>query len=334
VYILLLPTFDPRPGVKFFKRLEEMDFVGGIILIGAFVSGTMAISFGGIVYAWNSGQTIALFVVSGVLFIAFGLQQEWAILTTVERRIFPVQFLRSRSMILLFAEASCAAAVMVTPLYFIPLFFQFTRTDSALEAGVRLLPFICVMVFACIANGVILSIQGLYMPWYLFGGILATVGNALMHTVEAGSSTSKVYGYSALIGLGVGCWIQASFSVAQALVPPEEIPSAVGFITCGQISGITIAISIANTVFINKAQSGIAAILPNVPLDQIQGAIAGVGSSLVDSLPDAQKTLVIDAIVESISKIYFVSLAAGALAIVLALGMKRQRLFIAGGGAA
>ncbi len=320
--------------MKVLKRFEELDFVGTIILIGAFVSGVMAISFGGIIYAWNSGQTIALFVVSGVLFIVFGIQQEWHILTTVERRIFPVQFLRSRSMIILFAEASCAASAMVVPLYFIPLFFQFTRTDSALEAGVRLLPFICVMVFACIANGIVLSIHGLYMPWYLLGGICATIGMALMHTLKADSSTSAVYGYSALIGLGVGCWVQASFSVAQALVPPEEIPSAVGFITCGQITGITIAIAIANTVFINKSESGIQAILPNVPLDQIQGAIAGVGSSLVQSLSDDQRTQVINVIVDSIGKTYFVGLTGGALAIVLSLGMKRQRLFIAGGGAA
>jgi hypothetical protein len=36
------------------------------------------------------------------------------------------------------------------------------------------------MVFFCILNGAILSKYGLYMPWYLFGGIFFTVGAGLM----------------------------------------------------------------------------------------------------------------------------------------------------------
>jgi hypothetical protein len=46
----------------------------------------------------------------------------------------------------------------------IPIFFQFTYNDTALEAGVRLLPFIMLMIFAVIGNGAILSAYGYYMP--------------------------------------------------------------------------------------------------------------------------------------------------------------------------
>jgi hypothetical protein len=50
-----------------------MDYVGSILTMGAFVSGVMAVSFGGVTYEWNSGQTIGLFCCSGVLFILLGL---------------------------------------------------------------------------------------------------------------------------------------------------------------------------------------------------------------------------------------------------------------------
>ncbi|KAL8684593.1 MAG: hypothetical protein Q9224_006249, partial [Gallowayella concinna] len=89
IWFLYLPRFDPRPGVALKKRLVELDYVGTILIIGAYVSGVMAINFGGSTYPWNSGRIIGLFVTSGVLFILFGTQQGLTVFTTTERRIFP-----------------------------------------------------------------------------------------------------------------------------------------------------------------------------------------------------------------------------------------------------
>lgn len=99
VYLFMLPVKDPRPGVSFMDRAREMDYVGGILTIGAFVSGVMAVSFGGITYPWNSGKIIGLFVCSGVLFILLGLQQVYTVLTTTSRRIIPVEFFKSRTIL-------------------------------------------------------------------------------------------------------------------------------------------------------------------------------------------------------------------------------------------
>jgi MFS family permease len=73
VYLCILPDKDPRPGVSLTDRAREIDYVGAVLTFGAFVSGTMAVSFGGITYLWNSGKIIGLFVCSGVLFIMLGI---------------------------------------------------------------------------------------------------------------------------------------------------------------------------------------------------------------------------------------------------------------------
>ncbi|KAL8828412.1 MAG: hypothetical protein Q9170_006611 [Blastenia crenularia] len=108
VYLFYLPRFDPRPGVAIKRRLAEIDYVGTLLIIGAYVSGVMAINFGGSTYAWNSGRIIGLFICSGVLFILFGTQQALAIFTTIERRIFPIEFLKMQIMLNLFAQTACA----------------------------------------------------------------------------------------------------------------------------------------------------------------------------------------------------------------------------------
>ena len=334
VYLFILPRFDPRPGVPIMKRLREVDWVGTLLIIGAFTSGVMAISFGGNLYAWNSGRVIGLFCTSGVLFIMFGTQQGLALLTTKERRIFPVEFLRQRIMLILFASTSAAATATFLPIYFIPLYFIFVKNDSALDAGVRLLPFVFLLVFFCIANGGILSAYGLYMPWYLVGGLFVVAGGAAMYTIDSNTSTGAIYGYSILLGIGAGMYVQTSFSVAQAKTEPHMIPLAIGFITCGQIAGATIALSISNAVFLNESTANISQILPDVTRSQIQATISGAGSSFINGLDSDTKARVTAAIVQAIDKVYILEIAAGCITVVLSLGMKMEKLFLEGGGAA
>ena len=81
----------------------------------------MAISFGGVLYDWDSARIIGLVVSSGVCFILLGLQQEFTILTTIQRRVFPIQYVRSKEMVILFSQKAAGSANTFTAIYFIPL---------------------------------------------------------------------------------------------------------------------------------------------------------------------------------------------------------------------
>ncbi|KAL3481331.1 major facilitator superfamily domain-containing protein [Aspergillus californicus] len=326
IYVFLLPNKDPRPGVPLKERSREVDIVGSVLQMAALTTFVLAISWGGVTYPWNSGQIIGLFVASGVIFIILGFQQVFLVLTTLERRIIPVEFFGSRTVLILFASTAAAGASAFVPIYMIPLFFQFTRGDAALDAGVRLLPFIVVMVVTILINGALLSKFGYYMPWYTAGGLLAMVGGALMYTVDLETSTSRIYGYTVILGLGVGLWLQASFAVAQAVVEPKSVPSAVGFITLAQFAGITIVMAIANAVFLNECLTEIPRILPDISRGEIQAAIQGT-SDLLDSLSPALHARVLETIVSGISKTYALVITAGSLVAVLSVFMKRERLF-------
>jgi hypothetical protein len=154
-------------------------------------------------------------------------------------------------------------------LYTIPLFFQFAKGNGALDAGVRLLPYILVMVFFVILNGGLMGKFGYYMPWYMFGGICVTLGSALMYTVNEHTPTARIYGYSIIAAIGAGSYLQASYPVVQAKVSPNQIPAAVAFISMAQIMGLTHSLSIGDALFLNEAQTQIRALFPNLPLAEI-----------------------------------------------------------------
>jgi MFS family permease len=191
-YIFVVPSTDLSGGVSAAKRAKTFDYVGAVLSIGAFVSIIMAINFGGNIYAWDSAQIVALFVVSGALWIAFGVQQNFTLLTSSQKRLFPVHLLKNREIILLFIACAAAGAEAYVTVYYIPIYFQFTRGDSAIMAAVRLLPFIFLLITAIPASGYLMTKWGYYKPWYLAGGIIALVGSVLMCELQRSIASSSV----------------------------------------------------------------------------------------------------------------------------------------------
>jgi hypothetical protein len=58
---------------------------------------------------------------------------------------------------------------------------------------------------------------------------LDTNWDSNLDRVKADTSASAIYGYTALMALGVGAYNQAGYSVVQAKVPKAEIPWALGY---------------------------------------------------------------------------------------------------------
>ncbi|EGE86128.1 MFS drug efflux transporter [Blastomyces dermatitidis ATCC 18188] len=307
-YLLLIPSIDPRPGATIKERWAELDDPGILLQGGALTAFILALNLGGLTFPWNSARIISMFVVAGVLFILLGIQQAWAIGTCPSRRIIPVQFFRSPAQLPL-------AHVPLCPFYMVPLFFQFTRGDTPLDAGWRLLPLVIVMIVFVFINRTLMAKLGYYMPWYLAGGFLTIVGSGLMYVVEHDTPLSRVYGYTVLIGTGVGMFLQASFSVTQAVVDQENFV------------GITIALALANAILLNASQDQIQEILPDVAGADIQAAILGARSGLVQNFSPDLKMRVLDAIVSAIDKTYALVIAGGALVAVSSLMIRREKLF-------
>ncbi|KAJ5716557.1 hypothetical protein N7493_008468 [Penicillium malachiteum] len=328
IFVFYLPQGDPQPEARLKRKLLQIDYLGILLNTGTFTALIMAINFGGTLYGWGAGQEIALWVVGGVLLIMFTLQQRFTLGTTEGERIFPADFLSRPLMWLLFAEMSAAGTCVFIPTYYIPLYCQFVIGDSPLTAAVRLLPFILLMVCFGLLNGAMMMKFGLYMPWYLLGGILTSIGGGLMSTVDELTPISRIYGYCALIGIGSGLFIQTSFSVAQAKNFRSRGSDATSFIALAQNLGIVLSLAISGAIFQNQALEKLEKLLPDYPREVLQGALMGTNSELLKQIPKEVQRKVLHAIVDAMSHTYYLVIAAGVMAAVGSLVMKRERIFI------
>lgn len=295
-----------RPGVTFWDRMKAVNWIGNTLVIGMYVSGLMAISFGGTTFAWNSSQEIAMFCLSGVLLIALCIHQVWS---DPKNRMFPVHFLKNGGLLIQFLVGASAGTSSLVTIYFIPLYFQFVQHSDSLPAGVRLLPFIgCLAVFTM-----------------LNGHLMARSGYSILYKLDLSTSNGFIYGGMVLNGIGTGMFLNAPFAVAQWLAPPQETSSAVGFIMCARGGGLAIALSIANTIFLNLAQNGIRHRFPTLDTTQIQSLTSGAGSHLLETLNHAQQQQVLAAIVHAISRVFILSIASGCFCLCLSVFMNRRK---------
>jgi MFS family permease len=319
VYLLWIPSFKPRPQSKTLALVREFDWVGTVLSAAAIMCLVMATNLGGALYAWNSGQIIALFVVSFVLFIAFGIQQTYTIFTTTTSRLFPVQFMRNWNAVLLFCCAAAVNTAGFVPIYYVPLYFQFTRGDSAITAAVRLLPLIFVLSAAILANGHLMSRFSYFQPWYIFGSVLTLIGGVLLSRITAQTPEGQIYGFEVLVGIGTGCFIQAGYAVIQAVTPAADMAYAISYMMLGQLGGIALGLAIAGAVFVNDAIANLTQVLPDLSREQLQLAISGTSGAYLRSLSPELRAAATDAIVKALQKVFIPVYVGAAFSLVLSV---------------
>ncbi|OJD32061.1 efflux pump antibiotic resistance [Diplodia corticola] len=338
VILFGLKPFSFQPDKPFMKKLAHLDWLGIFLNAAVYTVFVTVFTFAGSEWAWDAGQTIALFVILGVLIISFVASQYFTILTDKERRLFPGDFLRNKNLILLYISQSCATTTLFIPIYYIPLFCQFVYGDSGISSAVRLLPFICIAVFANLLQGATASRVGYYMPLFLIASILGTIGGTLFYAeLSASTPPSHIYGFSAILGIAAGLSQTVAYSVAPTETAPERVADAVGFINTAQIGSTVAALTITSAVFQNVGRKHVAAAVAGLGFTdaEIASALAGQRAAVFERMSEQVREKVIAGIASTICDAFVLITVAGALGTVVALFLKRERLSMEGavGGA-
>ncbi|KAI1812297.1 major facilitator superfamily domain-containing protein [Poronia punctata] len=334
IYIFLLPSIQPRPGVGLWQRLKSIDWVGTILSVGLFLAFALIFTFGGSIWDWKDGRMIALYVVFGVCTVLFAIQQPLMLFTSKDNRLFHCHFLRNWTMLLLFIATCCLGGGLFVTIYYLPLFFQFVRDDNGIQAAVRLLPFIVFYVVVVLLNGYFMA-RGYYMLWFLICGIFTTVGGALLYTSTTTIANANIYGYSILVGIGMGAY-QAAYSVAPAKVGQDEVADSIQFINIAQSGSVLVSLALSNTIFQNAAFENLLPILTpaGYSVEDITAAIAGARSTVLQTAAPEVKEAALEVLVQAIDYSYTLIIVSGAIMVISSLLMKREKLqmeFVAGG---
>jgi hypothetical protein len=155
VFFLNLPT--PTGGLK--EKLKRIDYIGTLIVLVFATLFLLAMNFGGQTYPWKSAAVIVPLVLTGLLIMLLIFVE-----TKVAEPLMPPRLFKNRSISAVLATNWFFGMTFFSMVYYLPIYFQVVRADSAMWSGIRLIPMeLLIAVFATF-SGIFISKKGIYKP--------------------------------------------------------------------------------------------------------------------------------------------------------------------------
>ncbi|KAL4923695.1 major facilitator superfamily domain-containing protein [Aspergillus undulatus] len=239
---------------------KTLDLVGFVLFAPAAIMFLLALEYGGNEYPWNDSRIIGLFVGAGATAIVF---LGWEYYKGKEAMI-PFHLITQRIAYSSYATVAVIFGLTMVMSYYLPIYFQSIRDESALDSGVNLLPNILAQLVSAVLSGVLIGKLGYYLPWCLGGAIFSAVGSGLLSTLSPTTSTAAWAGYQVLVGLGRGASTQAPMLAVQNGINPDDISTAMAVLTFSQTFGGSVFLAIASVIFSEGLKDQIPKFAPNV----------------------------------------------------------------------
>jgi MFS family permease len=270
VFILLLlpaPKKDRPSRLTLKEQILQMDIESNLCFLPGVIALLLALQWGGSKYAWSDGRIIGLFVVFGVLLIAFVAIQVWK----QEKATVPARVFMNRSIWSCALYITCFGGSLFILLYYVsqrcflkatasppahfpqvPIWFQSIKGTSAVKSGIMNIPLVLGVVIASIVSGGAVTAIGHYVPFIYLSVILSSVGAGLLSTFTVDTAHPKWIGYLAICGMGFGFGTQQPLIVAQTVLPATDVPIGTALLTFAQLFGGALFVSVAQNVFTNQ----------------------------------------------------------------------------------
>ncbi|KAM0802567.1 major facilitator superfamily domain-containing protein [Usnea florida] len=318
VGIALFFTSPPREqenSIGFWERTKQFDPVGTTIFLPCVISLLLALQWGGSRYHWNDGRIIALFVLAGVLGIAFAGVQVWQ----GDNATIPPRILKNRSIIFGAWFVFCLGASFFILVYYIPIWFQAIKGVSAVESGIRSLPMILGVVIVSMIAGIGISALGYYTPFMILSSIVMATGAGAISTFKVGTGHGMWIGFQALYGCGVGSGMQQPLIAAQTVCALDDVPTATAIMNFCLNLGGALFVAVGQNLFTTHLSANLATDVPILNPDIVLKTGA---TSLRDAVDSQSLAGVLLAYNDALVTTYYVAVAMGSLSIIGSLGME------------
>lgn len=200
------------------------------------------------------------------------------------------------------------------------MYFQAIKGDSAVQAGIKILPLLLSTVLISVVSGGLISYIGYYSFVIIPCMALFTIGSGLITTFDVDTPMSEWFGFQVIAGLGIGSGFQIGVLVVQTVMTQAWVPVGTACVQFFQAFGGALFIAVAQTLFQNGIIDTINAddigIDPNVFINSGASEIKSVLEKM--GRLDALDT-VLEAYMTGLRNAFYISVAAAGCAFICAL---------------
>ncbi|CEP16105.1 hypothetical protein [Parasitella parasitica] len=314
IFFLRLPT----PQGKLSDKLKRVDYAGTVIVLAFATLFLLALNFGGQEFPWKSAAVIVPLVLSILLV---------GLLVIVEKKfsrepIFPPRLFTNRSVVSVVLTNWFFGMTFFSAVYYLPIYFQVVRNDSAMWSGIRLIPMQMVLTVLSTIVGVTISKTGVYRPLIYVGMALLTLWIGLFSLFKEDTPFSQIYGITVIGGAGLGCLFSSTIIALQASVEPKDIAVVTGLGNFARILGGALGVAISSAVLNSQLTQELPKVLP------MEEAAKVIQSSeyVNHGLPAEYLTVTLRVYVESLQLIWYVLIPMSGLGFIASLFVKHHSI--------
>lgn len=306
------------------QKLREIDYLGSVIFLASSTSFLIAITWGGVMYAWSSWHTLVPIIV-GLFGLSLFVIYEAKFATYT---LLPLGIFRNKDTNIAYFLTWIHGIILWSILYYMPLFFEGAQDFTPVLAGVSALPQSLTVVPCAAVVGVIAAKTGHYRWALWLGWTLTTLGSGLLYLLSP-TTTIPAWIFLMLVsGIGIGLLFPAMALAIQASAPPKDIAIAAAMFTFFRCFGQTIGVAVGGVVFQNRMAANLAS-YPSLSGSAVSYSLNVV--SLIRQINtmsdgDPMKTILKTALAHSIRPIWALMCGLAGLALMTTVFIKHYDL--------
>jgi EmrB/QacA subfamily drug resistance transporter len=257
VVIFLFIKFFPniKPGVM--KR--HVDYAGLATLVLTIIPLMLALTWGGVEYAWGSVTIVSMFAFSAIMLVLFIIIE-----TRAQEPIIPLSLFRNRIVTVSIIVTFFTGIGMFGTIIFIPLFFQGVLGATATTSGTFLMPMMIGVVSGSFISGQLLSrTGGHYRIQGAVGLVIMSTGMGLLSRITPETSYGMAVASIVITGIGLGSTLPLYMIAIQNAVPYEILGVATSSSAFFRSIGGSVGLSVFGSIMNNRFAKEFLARLPD-----------------------------------------------------------------------
>ncbi|GLA15257.1 hypothetical protein AnigIFM62618_001773 [Aspergillus niger] len=171
-----------------------------------------------------------------------------------DRAMIPRRLLLKKEVIVNLIVIFLLAGAFFMLLYYMPIYFQTVKGNSAQDSGIRTLPLIVSAGVMAVFGAIGFGISGYPTPFLLFGAMLISVGAGLLYTLDLVTPSSHWIPYQILAGLGIGAALQVPIIMNQATVDASDMSTMTSITLFFKCMGASVFMQTGQTIFLEKVK--------------------------------------------------------------------------------
>ncbi|KAH8170300.1 major facilitator superfamily protein [Sarocladium implicatum] len=295
------------------------------LLLACLVLLFLAFQWAGSSRSYSNPQVWGCLLGSGLLAVAFAVLQ----VRNKGNGLVPLRLVTQRTIAGSCLISMCNGASNITHITMLPTYLQTVHGISATVSGLYQLPITGSNICAMSGASMIVSKTGKFLPFLYAGPLIYLVGAVLLQHLQPDSPRAWILGSAIPVGAGFGFTIQGCVLAVQnacgTAETRDDMPVAAVMEVFAQQLGRSVAISIAQSVFVQELYTGLEALATAEPQDDVLIGIAGQGLEkmvrILSTLDSAVRAGVMGALSSAVTSAFILPVAAMALAPVAAMAL-------------